>query len=73
MFLLTSAVDIQRGVLMDPGLKEPLNVRTAACFSIEEKLVLKRVCLHHHFASSGPVTPVINSKSLSDILGTKSY
>lgn len=40
-FGLTSAVDIERTVLVDPRLEEPLNRRTAARFGIKEKLVLK--------------------------------
>lgn len=69
-FGLTSAVDIERTVLVDPQLEEPLYRRTAARFGIEEKLVLKCVCLHHHSTCFGSIIKLINAQ---DIRGDVCY
>lgn len=54
-FSLTFAVDVERDAVVDPRLKEPMNMRTTTLFSIEEKLVFKCVCLHQLLTSFGPI------------------
>lgn len=59
VFPLTSAVDVERDALVEAGPQEPLDARTAAVFSAEEKLVLRCVRLHHPFTFCGLIIIII--------------